>query len=41
VQGGIVGSFPALNARPKEALDDWLSEIESALARSRTPRPSP
>jgi nitronate monooxygenase len=32
-KAGIVGSFPALNARPKEALDDWLSEIEAALAR--------
>lgn len=32
-RAGIVGSFPALNARPKEALDEWLSEIESALAR--------
>ena len=31
-KAGIVGSFPALNARPKEALDDWLSEIETALA---------
>jgi nitronate monooxygenase len=31
-KAGIVGSFPALNARPKEALDDWLSEIESTLA---------
>jgi nitronate monooxygenase len=31
-KAGIVGSFPALNARPKEALDGWLSEIESALA---------
>jgi nitronate monooxygenase len=31
-RAGIVGSFPALNARPKEALDDWLSEIEAALA---------
>ena len=29
---GIVGSFPALNARPKETLDAWLTEIESALA---------
>src|SRR5262245_49662650 len=32
-KAGIVGSFPALNARPKEALDDWLSEIEAALAK--------
>ncbi|MSQ50170.1 MAG: nitronate monooxygenase [Betaproteobacteria bacterium] len=31
-KAGIVGSFPALNARPKEALDGWLTEIESALA---------
>jgi nitronate monooxygenase len=31
-KAGIVGSFPALNARPKEALDEWLSEIETALA---------
>jgi nitronate monooxygenase len=31
-KAGIVGSFPALNARPKEALDQWLGEIESALA---------
>ena len=31
-KAGIVGSFPALNARPKEALDEWLNEIESTLA---------
>ncbi len=31
-KAGIVGSFPALNARPKEALDEWLAEIERALA---------
>ena len=31
-KAGIVGSFPALNARPKEALDQWLTEIEAALA---------
>jgi len=31
-RAGIVGSFPALNARPKEALDGWLTEIENALA---------
>lgn len=30
-KAGIVGSFPALNARPKEALDDWLAQIEAAL----------
>ena len=31
-KAGIVGSFPALNARPKETLDAWLTEIETALA---------
>ena len=29
---GIVGSFPALNARPVEMLDEWLHEITEALA---------
>ena len=28
---GIVGSFPALNARPAELLDEWLHEITEAL----------
>ncbi|HZX30329.1 MAG TPA: nitronate monooxygenase family protein [Rhodocyclaceae bacterium] len=31
-KSGIVGSFPALNARPKEELDLWLDRIETALA---------
>src|SRR5574343_912677 len=31
-KGGVIGSFPALNARPKEELDTWLSIIKSALA---------
>ena len=29
---GVVGSMPALNARPAELLDDWLAEITEALA---------
>src|SRR3954469_22856807 len=29
---GIVGSFPSLNARPAELLDEWLHEITEALA---------
>jgi len=29
---GIVGSFPALNARPAELLDEWLHEITETLA---------
>ena len=31
-KAGIVGAFPALNARPQEKLDEWLAEIEAALA---------
>ncbi len=34
-KAGIVGSFPALNARPKEALDAWLTQIETALEAHR------
>ncbi len=30
-KAGVVGSFPALNARPKEQLDDWLYEINEKL----------
>ncbi len=30
-QAGIVGSFPALNARPAELLDDWLAQIREEL----------
>src|SRR3954449_2751904 len=29
---GIVGSFPTLNARPAELLDEWVHEITEALA---------
>jgi nitronate monooxygenase len=31
-KAGIVGSMPALNARPAELLDEWLAEITEALA---------
>ena len=31
-KAGIIGSFPALNARPQETLDSWLSEIKDTLA---------
>src|SRR3954468_15046966 len=40
---GIVGSFPALNARPASLLDEWLHEISEALAawdRAHPERPS-
>jgi nitronate monooxygenase len=31
-KAGIVGSFPALNARPQPLLDDWLFRIKDELA---------
>jgi len=31
-KAGIVGSFPALNARPQEMLDKWLMRIKEELA---------
>lgn len=31
-KGGLIGSFPALNARPKEVLDEWLTRIKAELA---------
>ena len=31
-KAGIVGSFPALNARPLSLLDEWLAQITEALA---------
>ena len=31
-KAGIVGSFPALNARPAAQLDEWLAEITETLA---------
>lgn len=31
-KSGIIGAFPALNARPKELLDEWLSRITGELS---------
>ncbi len=31
-KAGVIGSFPALNARPQEDLDKWLTRIETELA---------
>ncbi len=42
-RAGIVGSFPALNARPQAQLDEWLHQITEALAdhdRSHPDRPA-
>jgi len=31
-KAGIIGSFPALNARPQHVLDEWLTRIKTELA---------
>jgi nitronate monooxygenase len=31
-KAGLIGSFPALNARPMEVLDEWLTRIKAELA---------
>ena len=36
-RAGVVGSFPALNARPAEQLDDWLAEITETLTDDDAP----
>ncbi len=36
-RAGIVGSFPALNARPAAQLDEWLAELTSSLTPSDAP----
>ncbi len=38
-KAGIVGSFPSLNARPRETLAQWLGEIRSALAQHDSQHP--
>ncbi len=31
-KAGVIGSFPALNARPESLLDEWLADITETLA---------
>jgi nitronate monooxygenase len=38
-KAGIVGSFPALNARPAEQLDIWLTQLKNELAAYRAQHP--
>jgi nitronate monooxygenase len=38
-KAGIVGSFPALNARPAEQLDVWLTELQRELAEYQAAHP--
>src|SRR6266704_476372 len=39
-KAGIVGSFPALNARPVEKLDEWLVRIENELGEYKALNPT-
>ena len=39
-KAGVVGSMPALNARPASRLDDWLAEITETLAAHDRANPS-
>ena len=38
-KAGIVGSFPALNARPAELLDTWLTDLQKELADFKAANP--
>jgi nitronate monooxygenase len=39
-KAGVVGSFPSLNARPIEQLDEWLSRINEELEAARRATPA-
>ena len=39
-KSGVLGSFPALNARPQELLDDWLSQITEELNNYKNQNPN-
>jgi nitronate monooxygenase len=38
-KAGIVGSFPALNARPQEKLEEWIIQIKTELAAYQAAHP--
>ncbi|MFX5747535.1 nitronate monooxygenase, partial [Acinetobacter baumannii] len=38
-KAGLVGSFPALNARPAELLDTWLTQLQDELAQWQAEHP--
>lgn len=38
-RSGIIGSFPSLNARPVEVLDDWMKRIADELEKTRWDQP--
>ncbi len=39
-KSGVIGSMPALNARPSELLDDWLAQINETLDDVRSKEPT-
>ena len=39
-KAGIIGSFPALNARPVDKLDEWLARITGELAEYKAQNPN-
>ena len=39
-KAGVVGSFPALNARPQPVLDEWLTELKADLAKHDAENPN-
>lgn len=38
-KNGVVGTFPALNTRPQELLDDWLAQIKTELEEFKKENP--
>ena len=36
---GIIGSFPALNAREPETLDEWIKKIKDGISKFETDNP--
>ena len=39
-KAGVVGAFPALNARPPEMLEKWIIRIKSELAEYQAANPT-
>ncbi len=39
-KAGVIGAFPALNARPQDELDKWLTRIETELAQYQRDHPA-
>ena len=39
-KAGVVGSFPALNARPQHVLEDWLIRIKEELTQAKADNPN-